>query len=151
MATLTPDATWTPRGTMHVWRYLVSGRRRRPGWHITFDAAACDSVIDLLDKLRAATARRQRTLPLAPVTPNVLAVMKKRRALKPRGLIALKLIYEPASEPDHWRLEERENTLELEMGKTSLEEFASAVAAVRHGDGDFAFGDPPLRFWWYSR
>jgi hypothetical protein len=152
MKTPSADANWKPRGTMHAWRYLASTiRRRRPGWHLTFDAAACDSMTELLEKMGAANTKRQRTLPLAQVTPEVLTVLKRKRAFKPRGLSAFKLIYEPAAEPEHWRLEERENTLELEMGKASLEEFASAVAAVRLGEGDFALGDPPLRFWWYPR
>ena len=149
MATLTPDASWTPRGTMHVWRYLVRPTKRSAGWQFACDREAYASLAGLLDKFRAADATRMRTIPLVQPTRPALAVTRTRPSYKPRGLSALKLIYRPAAEADHWRLEEHENTLELEMGKSSFEEFALAVAAMREGDGNFAIGDPPLRFWWY--
>jgi len=149
MATLRHDAPWTLRGTIHVWRYIVRPTRRSAGWQFSCDRAACESLGGLLDRFRAATATRIRTIPLAQPTPAVLAVTRTRPSYKPRGLSAFKLIYRPAADAALRRLEEHDNTLEMEMGKAPFEEFALAVAAMGEGDGNFAIGDPPLRFWWY--
>jgi hypothetical protein len=144
------ESNWVQRGKACLWCYESGSSRAYRGWHLTLDGEAAESTADLLKRIRASDAVRKRTLSTIKPTPEVLAVPNNRRA-KALSPGALKLIYDPAANPDRWRIELRQDTLELEMGSRSLDRLINGVTAVRAGEGDFSIGDPPLWFWWYPR
>lgn len=135
---------WKPRGRICVWKH----QQRHVDWNIAADDAACDSLLDLLDRMNAAKWPSQRALALvkpertatnAPVRQAVFAselILKNRKGSGP---------------DDFWLLEAKGTTVTLTVGPSRLQQLRDAVTDMKNGGGDYAIGceQSPLWVWWF--
>ena len=145
----TDDLTvWKQAGSVWLWRYMEHARHY-PGWHFTADQEGGRSLLALFDLLEAANdVSRHRTVQVAQLTPDILAVPDNRsaRAMSP---VRWRLRY--AQAPEAWKFAEQDDTLELTLGLQGMRDLRHWVAAVLRGEGDFCIGPDSDRLWFWWR
>jgi hypothetical protein len=146
---------WKQHGKVYLWRY----RQPSPnwaGWHMTADDPGCESVLDLLARMKTAQWPSQQSLAIEKPTQAVLAVPNyrdetwsapQRWKLKfSKGQVA----------DDFWSLAQADSEVTLILGASKLAELSDGIQAVRGGEGDYAIGpddqetgaESSLSFWW---
>ena len=140
---------WVQRGHLWVWRYRDPGRNCR-GWHFSADPEGCRSIMRLLDTMKAGDACH-RTLKLAPVTDDVLAVPNYPRESLGR-FEKLRIAFQP--EAEELTMNPEDDRLVLMFGNARLRKLVAAFAEVEVGRGDFGIAptdnrrSDPWMFWW---
>ena len=141
---------WQQAGGVYVWRYSKPGKSRR-GWHFTGDPAGCASIIDLIERMKAAATACHRTLSLGIVTPAIWGVPNFGPA-KHEHFEKLRVDYVPES--SELTLVENDGRLELGVGELRATDLIAAFTDVSIGDGDFGIGTSDKKraeswmFWW---
>ena len=139
---------WKQQGSVWLWRYFENVRHY-PGWHFTADRAGGRSLLALFDLLEAANdASLYRTMQVAELTPNILAVPDNRSA-RATSPVRWRLRY--AQAPEAWRFMEAGDTLELTMDAQSVHKLRESVEAVLRREGDFCIGPDTDRLWFWWR
>lgn len=70
-------AKWMQRGEVYLWHYKEC-TRNYPGWNLTADDQACDSLLRLCDLMRSARWSSSATLTVSRPTPGILSVPDNR-------------------------------------------------------------------------
>ena len=142
---------WQQSGNIYLWRYTKPASKSRRGWHFTADTTGCTSLVDLLERMRAAGAPCHRTLSLGAVTPEIWAVPNFGPP-KPDRFEKLRISYAP--EATELTLTEGDGRLDLSIGADRAADFAAALVDVEVGLGDFGIATSSNKhadtwmFWW---
>ena len=143
-------SAWKQVGLVYLWRYPHSSKKRE-GWHLTAEEAACASLIELIEAMRDAGRDSRRTITIMQPTPQIWAVPNFGKPRSER-LGPLTLSYE-RSYAD-LTLTEEGDRLVLRLGPAREEDMLTGLRDVRRGEGDYAFGPSekgaalPIWFWW---
>jgi hypothetical protein len=147
---------WRQAGRVCLWRYKPIPKIYA-GWHFSADAQGCDSLLDLLARMRSASGPAHRTVMLSDPRRWQADQIFGEHALKVRFPAKLRLEFDPAgSRPDPMTTE-IDDRLVLGLGPGALEDFSGYVAEVRDGGGDFGIGLDPgsdmktMMLWWLLR
>lgn len=140
--------TWKPSGSVSLWRY-TENTRNYPGWHLTADAAGCDSLLDLLDAL-ATEPGGYRTIPLRAPDEAQLGVPNNRRS---PHIAATKLQLTLSDAPADWRFPSDHDPASLTIGNDWLAPLRKGLLDITQGRGDYRIGNDDsgslkLWFWW---
>lgn len=142
--------SWKQAGRLFLWRYPPL-RKKHAGWHLTAEDEACDSLIALIEAMRAERQDSRRTIAVtAPPeavwsVPNIGAPI--REAPGP-----LTLTWDPAF--DDLTLLDAQDRLSLRVGDRRADDLLAGLKDIRRGEGDYALAPtdarsaPPIWFWW---
>jgi hypothetical protein len=146
-------AQWRQRGAVYCWRYC-DNRKNYPGWNLTADSQACESLVQLLDLMLAGKYSSQAAIPISPPTEKALqAVNGPERWMSASEMT----LHYPKSkvEPGHWSLKSNEGRIAITLGEARLNELRSGVVDVSQGRGDWAapndddeIDDAQLLYFW---
>lgn len=131
---------WKQQGVICCWK--SDGK-----WNLTADDNGCLALIDLINRMNAATWGSKKEIKISSV--QVLA--NDHPGSKPRFASSLIIKCIKGNEcADHWRLEERDAHLYLEVGNYWLTELLNVAHDIKNGGGDYHIGKKPsLWVWWY--
>jgi hypothetical protein len=139
-------------GGVSLWRYREN-RHNYPGYHLTADTAGCDFLLASLQRLVSASSALHIELPLAPLSPDILAVPNNRRGnATVRAFTRLELVTEPHFEQRHMRFTEQHPKCVIDLSSAQAGCFADGVRDIANGKGDYCIGevrDQELWFWWH--
>jgi hypothetical protein len=142
-------AKWKTAGAVFVWRYREK-RRNYPGWHMTADDHACDSLVDLFDRFRRARFPSKVIISVARPTARVLAVPANPAKVDTPTELAIR--YDKQADPSAWNLVQEGGQPRLSCGSGSLSELERCVKWVKAGGGHCCEttgrDDQELSFWW---
>ena len=147
-----PQYRWKQRGIISLWRYTENSRNYT-GWHLSADAVGCASLLELLQALTASPESAYRTVHVTPPSPTTLKVPNFRSA-KWVAPTKWRIAFEPNKEATSlWNIETQQDSMNLTLGGTMIQELASGVKDISRGEGDYSIGgsdrQPRLWFWWW--
>jgi len=140
---------WKQAGRVFIWRYPPE--RRRDGWHFTAEDAACDSLIELIEAMRASQNPCRRTVALSQPSSVIWGVPNFREPRK-ETLGPLVVSYDPKF-PDLLVREEADKLL-LCVGNERASDLLMGLKDIRRGEGDYALSPNKngeahaLWLWW---
>lgn len=144
---------WKQNGLISLWRY-TQNERNYPGWHLSADAAGCESLALLLQSLVVDGHAATRTVLLEAPNARTLSV--------PNNLgghanyeTPEKLRLRFSEDAGVWLFPATLEPAELTFGKDWLEPLQQGLEAMSRGQGDYCIGikqegSLPLWFWWRS-
>ncbi|SDH08093.1 hypothetical protein [Psychroflexus sediminis] len=140
------------KGKVYTWTYK-DNQRNYPGWNFTVDSNASESLFELLNLMDACEWSTKKTLPTTSPTQNQLNVPNNQNGTAQwKSKPNLTLNYKTNESENHWRINELNNGIEIQFGKTKLTELQNAINGIPKGNGDFAICDQNeeniLYFWW---
>jgi hypothetical protein len=141
---------WRLHGHAHLWRYSGFGVRNYPGWHVTADAKACTSLLELIGLLQASPFSGRAIIPLT--APSALELSVPNASLRHTAATSFRLDYSPTTpSPDHWKLTADEGQVRLEVGSGTLAQLQQGVEDIARHKGDYCIGNDgeELWFWWH--
>jgi hypothetical protein len=137
-------SSWTQDGAVFVWRY-VTRAKHYPGWHLATDARGHASLLDLLQRLRAAGGRSAvATVKTTHPSAAVLAVVGNHGG-RPEAPALIHFEFDASS--DQWKVIAGASDVRVQLGSRQLD-----AIIVWLSDPDAAFDStsgstPPLWFW----
>jgi hypothetical protein len=137
---------WKQAGSLYLWRYAAA-RRDYEGWHLTADADACRSILDLLDRMLAAPYSSRKEISLGRVAEGVTRVVGCNAPVRPATTLIL--VAPRGERPEEWSITAAGNRVTLWSGQEGLRALRAGLEAIERGEGDYSFGAPPLWFWWH--
>lgn len=131
-----PVYQWKLAGQLYLWHYVprVKGLL---GWHLSADNKACESMVDLLDRMLAVAEKSEKRIPVG--VPARMFV----GAGNPWQPISEFLLQYPVGEveDDYWHMKQAgEKTLALTIGRGKLIEFKKSLSELPQWKDDFALG-----------
>jgi hypothetical protein len=143
--------SWQQHGEMSLWRYVNPSHSYR-GLHLSADAVACESLLQLIQFLSESIAGDYRTVVVSPPTERLLGVVNNRSA-SVESMSKLRLGYSPAL--DCWDFVSERQVGTLLLGEIWLTKLADAIKSMAAGEGDFCIGptrsEDRLWFWWWRK
>jgi hypothetical protein len=143
---------WKQQGNLYLWKYLENARNY-PGWHMTANRSACQNLADLIEKMLSSPWSSQKVLNTEPPNEKILQVPNNRGG-KAHWEAAQSLILKYPKKhkvtDDSFLLKEYKNTVELSLGKNSLELLRQGILEIPEGKGDYTIGTDEIMlwFWW---
>jgi hypothetical protein len=140
-------ARWTLQGHLYLWRYK-GDPRNYPGWHLTADADACQSLLGLIDSMQASEFSSRTEISLS--TPTAVQFVLVNAPWQPVAAQSLTLSYYPSKfAPDHWRLVEDSGRVNLELGHQPLGDLRQGIVDVGRFKGDYCIGRDGEKLWFW--
>jgi hypothetical protein len=154
-----PVATWKQTQPVYLWRY-IDNTRNYPGWHLSLDPLASESLLALVGALQGARNPVHRTLEITPPTLPVLRVPNnlggEARWASPEKW---KIAFVPGLEDAQlWEFPVTQTSaVLLRLGNHYLDKFTSGLNDLLSKVGDYSIGGHPkeargsetvLWFWW---
>ena len=144
---------WKQEGRLYFWRFEPQ-KSGLTGWHFAADAEANRSLQELLALLTETEYASKRTLRLSEPPERVARIpfspRPGRKIISPK---ALRLVFEPDADLDHWQVMIDRDHVEFRLGRKSIGKIADAAKRSAAGDFDFAIGprnrDPPENIWFW--
>lgn len=139
---------WRLQGNAYLWRYKGNARNY-PGWHLTADAQACASLLELIDQMRDSQFSSEAPIPLSAPSGREIGVPNA-----PLEHVAMKgfvLYHSPATlAAGHWHLAENNQRVRLEVGHDNLIAIQKGIGDIARLKGDYSIGatGQELWFWW---
>ena len=147
---------WKPSGTIILWTFRQQNKNYY-GWHLTADAAGCESFIDLLDKMNSTSLPVKRTVPLDH--PDHFPFSGIGGPFKWSDHVfaqKLKLIYSSTLLAESWEATYSDGVFQLSIGARFLSRLRAGIVDIKRGEGDYSIGpwnekkpEDMLWFWWY--
>jgi hypothetical protein len=142
---------WKFTGKVYLWHYSQNARNF-PGWHLTADAAGCQSLIELFKLLGTTSSPATRRISVTPPTREILSVPNS-------GILPWtapdRLVLTFHSDPRAWQITEANQVAEFVFGHSWLSQLQAGISGIGQGQGDYSIGNPNvpsqrLWFWWQS-
>jgi hypothetical protein len=140
------------KGNVYLWKYKEN-QRNYPGWNLTVDNIASESITQLLDLMQRCEWSSSKLIILSRPTNDQIRVPNNwngTASWKWAENLVLSSIKTDGF--NHWKIYEKYPKLEIAFGSSKLEELKSAVTGIPHGKGDFSIetenDDDILNFWW---
>ena len=143
--------SWKQTGNVSLW-YYTENEHNYPGWHLTADAAGCESLIALLDALAADGIPAFRAVEIKPPSKAQLGVPNNKGGLAAwRSPSKLRVTF--SSDPTEWSFPPDLEPAVLTIGSDWLAPLREGVSGIPHGCGDYSIGSAGngssrLWFWW---
>lgn len=143
--------SWKQAGNVSLW-YYTENERNYPGWHLTSDAAGCESLVALLDALAADGITASRAVQLTPPSKAQLSVPNNRSGLAAwRAPSKLRVSF--SQRPTDWLFPLEIDPAVLTIGSDWLTPFREGISGIPLGRGDYSIGPAGkdgsrLWFWW---
>lgn len=136
------------QGRIYIWQY-VPYNRNYPGWNLTADQHACDSLIDLLGLMRSSAYPSRKTIQTVQPTEKVVSVANRSNGYNSKPRLSLKYNEDA---PVTWKLDDSGDELLVTFNSERIIKLQAALQKVKLGEGDFAVADDQdeniLYFWW---
>jgi len=130
--------TPTPPCKIYFWTYKTDGWLGSE-WQFVSDAAGCDFMLVMLNKMDLSPVRCKFDIPLSKVTQKVLALLDYDSPIK--ETTDLILTYDPSGTNYYdWRIADNKKSVEISFGKAMLAEWRRALADVKSGREDLSIG-----------
>jgi hypothetical protein len=139
-------------GKVYIWTYR-DNQNNYPGWNLTVDKLASQSLSDLLDLMNACEWSSKKTFGLEVPTDLQIGVPNNQNG-KARWKTVSNLTFNHRKNEsiNHWLIKTSKNNVEIQFGKNRLTELQAAINGIPHGKGDFAISSHDdeniLYFWW---
>jgi hypothetical protein len=134
------------KGSIYFWKY-ISDQRNYPGWNITADNDACNSMIELLEMMKRSEYPSRKSVKTCPSTMKQVRMATEGR-YKTTELIKLHFKKEAKNA---WTISETKEGLVIVFNTAKLTELKSSFRRIYMGKGDFAISDGQqgniLYFW----
>ncbi|RAP57337.1 hypothetical protein [Oleiagrimonas sp. MCCC 1A03011] len=143
--------SWKQSGNVSLW-YYTENERNYPGWHLTADAAGCESLVALLDALAADGTPASRAVKITPPSKAQLGVPNNKSGLAAwRAPSKLRLAF--SGNPADWSFPPDLDPALLTIGADWLTPLHEGISGIPHGRGDYSIGPTGkgsfrLWFWW---
>ena len=143
--------SWKQSGNVSLW-YYTENERNYPGWHLTADAAGCESLVGLLDALAADGIPASRVVEITPPSKAQLGIPNNQSGLAAwRAPSKLRIAF--SSNPAEWSVPRDLDPTALTIGSDWLAPLREGISGIPHGRGDYSIGpagklSPRLWFWW---
>jgi hypothetical protein len=139
---------WKQSGKVSLWRY-TDNEGSYPVWHVTADAAGCQSLVCLLDAFAADGIAASRVIAITPPSKADLAVPGRSAAWRAPDKLRIAFTDSPA----HWSFPLDLDPAVLTIGLDWLAPLRDGIAGIPHGRGDHCVGPfgrriARLCFWW---
>lgn len=143
--------SWKQSGNVSLW-YYTENERNYPGWHLTADAAGCDSLVALIDVLAADGCAASRVVEIRPPSSAQLKVPNNKSGLaawQAPGKLRIAFSEDPAQ----WSFPLGLEPAVLTLGSDWLAPLRDGVSGIARGRGDYSIGlagngSSRLWFWW---
>lgn len=140
------------KGKIYIWKYLENSRNY-PGWNITTDKIGGENLLELIDLMKICNWSSKKSIKTIEPSNNQLNVPNNRNGRAEwKSAQNLTLNLNKEIEPDFWEVIDKENDIEILLGKNSLLKFENSIRRILNNDGDFAISDNEeeniLYFWW---
>jgi len=139
---------WRQAGKVNLWRYVDEPKNYR-GWHFAADAAGCDSLLELISLMDAATYTAKQTVMLT--RPSIVQTQVPGYAGRHQSYGRWHVHHSKTKFAlRHWRLIASGDEVTLELGTAHLDKLRQGFEDVRRGSGDYCIGEEgmDLWFWW---
>lgn len=141
---------WKQFGSVSLW-YYTENERNYPGWHLTADAAGCQSLVALLEGLAAAGIAAFRTVEISAPSKAQLGVANNKSGLA-AWQAPSKLRIAVSQSPAEWSFPLDLDPACLTIGSDWLAPLCKGISGIPHGQGDYSIGPGSggsrLWFWW---
>lgn len=143
--------SWKPSGKVSLW-YYTENERNYPGWHLTADAAGCDSLIALIDALAADGCAASRVVEIRPPSSAQLKVPNNKSGLAAwQAPDKFRIAF--SDEPAEWSFPLGLEPAVLTVGSDWLAPLRDGISGIARGRGDYSIGlagsgSSRLWFWW---
>ncbi|RZI59261.1 MAG: hypothetical protein EOP14_04380 [Pseudomonas sp.] len=143
--------SWKQAGSVSLW-YYTENERNYPGWHLTADAAGCESLIALLDAFASDGVATSRAIEIKPPTKAQLGVPNNKSGLAAwQAPSKFRIAF--SNIPAEWAFPLDLDQASLTIGSDWLTPLRDGISGIPHGRGDYAIGpagkvNPGLWFWW---
>ena len=138
-------------GKVYTWTYK-DNQLNYPGWNFTVDLKASESLSTLLNLMNDSEWSSKKIISIELPTESQLKVPNKQNGTanwksKPNLTLNCKM----SESADYWKINELDNSIEIQFGKAKLTELQNAINGIPKGNGDFAISDQNeeniLYFW----
>ena len=142
--------SWKQSGSVSLW-YYTENERNYPGWHLTADAAGCESLIALIDLFATGTPA-SRAVDITPPSEAQLGVPNNKSGLAAwRAPSKLRVAF--SNNPADWSFPPELDPAVLTIGSDWLAPLREGISGIPHGRGDYSIGPSGkggsrLWFWW---
>ena len=143
--------SWNQTGNVSLW-YYTENERNYPGWHLTADAAGCESLIALLDALAVDGIPAFRAVEIKPPSKAQLGVPNNKGGLADwRSPSKLRVTF--SGDPAEWSFPPDLEPAVLTIGSDWLAPLREGISGIPRGQGDQSIGsagngNSRLWFWW---
>lgn len=143
--------SWKQSGNVSLW-YYTGNERNYPGWHLTADAAGCDSLIALIDALAAYGCAAARSVEIRPPSSAQLKVPNNKSGLAAwQAPSKLRIAF--SEDPELWSFPLVLEPAALILGSDWLAPLRDGISGIARGRGDYSIGVAGngswrLWFWW---
>lgn len=143
--------SWKQSGNASLW-YYTENERNYPGWHLTADAAGCDSLVALLDVLAADGNGAFRIVEIRPPSNAQLKVPNNKSGLAAwQAPSKLRIAF--SDDPAEWSFPLGLEPASLTLGSDWLTPLRDGISGIPRGRGDYSIGrigkgSAKLWFWW---
>ncbi|GGK89638.1 hypothetical protein ACD591_21165 [Rufibacter glacialis] len=128
-------------GKVFIWKNK-DNQRNYPGWNLTADKAACQTLISLLDLMDRCEWSTKKILTTEEPTQAQLKVPNNQNGQAGwKTTHQLTLNSRKNVSDDFWAVIENSGELEIQFGKDKLKQLTTAMTEFLIGKGDFAITD----------
>ena len=138
-------------GKIYTWIYK-DNNRNYPGWNFTIDSKASENFLELLNLMNTCEWSTKKAIKTElPTQAQLNGVNNQSGIAKWKSKPNLTLNCKTNESRNHWLINELDNGIEIQFGKTKLVELQNAIKEIQKGNGDFAISDKNeeniLYFW----
>lgn len=141
--------SWKQSGRISLWRY-TENERNFPGWHLSADAAGCQSLLALLEALAADRAGFRTVAITVPTKPQLCVPNNKGGQAAWLAPNKLRVTFSPA--PEEWCFPSTLDPAAITVGSAWVGRLQEGITGILKGQGDYSIGGDrgslPLWFWW---
>jgi hypothetical protein len=124
--------TWKKKGSISIWRYEPK-KNNFPGWHMTADSAGYDSLLELLELLKASAPESKRTLALeVPDRWSASSELKKTAEKK--------VVIQLTGSEECWKLTNEDGKLFITLNVQGISILFNGIEQAKSGAYDFSVG-----------
>lgn len=139
-------------GSIYLWKYKEN-QRNYPGWNLTVDKVASESIIKLLDLMLKCEWSSKKHVTLSQPTNSQISVPNNWKGTATwMAATSLTLSLIKTDKINYWKIHEKLPSIEIAFGSSKLQELKIAIAGIPKGKGDFSIGNENdediLNFWW---
>jgi hypothetical protein len=124
-------------GNVYLWKYR-DNTRSYPGWNITFDDQAIDSLLMLFELMDKSEFTSEVMIPVHKPKTNHLRIVNNGSQIKTVGKLILK---HTKTLNSGWSIRELLDNLQLDFDPSYLEQLKKSLLKVKTNKGDFAICD----------
>ena len=134
---------------IYFWKYLEN-ERNFPGWNISFNKTAGESLIDLLNLMNNCEWSSKKAIEIKHPTNNELQIVNNQSGTAKWKFKPSLVLNHRKDETSLWEILEKENEIEIRFGKERLTEFLNATMKMSKRINDFGIYEDDencLYFW----